>query len=267
MIYLVCLLVCCLLLYVYMIFPRFSKKKAFEKFERVHYAHRGLHDIYPENSLPAFEKAKNFGYGVELDVQLTKDEIVIVSHDFHLKRSCGIEKEIDNCLYEELRSLHIFNSEYTFCTFEEVLNIIDGKIPLIIEIKQKGINCSTCEKVAKILDTYSGDYVVESFNPIAMNWFLKHRNAVIRGQLSSDFSKDEKMHPVLKFALKHLLGNFLSRPDFIAYDIQHRKEFSFQLLKHFTKTVGWTCKSEKMEEDIQKDYSCIIFEDYLPNGK
>ena len=63
-----------------------------------YYAHRGLYNnsgSAPENTMPAFERAVKAGYGIELDVQLTKDEEVVVTHDFHLKRNCGIEGDVD----------------------------------------------------------------------------------------------------------------------------------------------------------------------------
>ena len=83
-------------LYIYCIFPRFSKRKALEPYKKYDYAHRGYHnDVFPENTLAAFENAKNHGYGIELDVQLTKDNICVIAHDFHLLRACGIDKQID----------------------------------------------------------------------------------------------------------------------------------------------------------------------------
>lgn len=263
--YFILFIICLILLYLYLIFPRFSRKKEIEPYFKFMYAHRGLHNQdFPENTLAAFERAKNFGYGIELDVQLTKDQIPVICHDFNLKRVSGIDRQIDTCTYEELKQVKLFNTTYTIPTFKEVLDLIDHKVPLIIEIKQKGINCQTCVKICELLDQYQNNFVIESFNPMAMNWFLKNRPNFIRGQLSSDFSSDSTMHPLLRFSLKHLLANVLSRPDFIAYDIVHRKEFSFQILKHFITTVGWTCKNEKMMEEIKKDYDFIIFENFLP---
>ena len=268
MIYLGMILLCLCALYIYCIFPRFSKKKAIKPYQSYVYAHRGLHNQdYPENTLPAFDRAKNYGYGIELDVQLTKDHIPVVSHDFHLLRSCGIDKQIDECTYEELKQYHVFNSSYSIPKFEEVLQLVNHQVPLIVEIKQKAGNCQVCIEAQKLLDQYKTDYVIESFNPIALNWYLKHRPQLIRGQLSYDHSKDESMSKALAWFLKHSLTNFLSRPDFMAYDVNYRHEFTFRLLNHFIPTALWTIKDEGTYQKVKENHEIIIFENFLINNK
>lgn len=250
-------------LYIYCIFPRFSKRKALEPYKKYDYAHRGYHnDVFPENTLVAFENAKNHGYGIELDVQLTKDNICVIAHDFHLLRACGIDKQIDECTYEELKEYRVFNSEYSIPKFEEVLKLVDHKVPLIVEIKQKGGNCQVCVEAQKLLDEYKTNYVVESFNPLAMNWYRKHRPELIRGQLSSYFKTDQNMNKYLKFCLKHYLLNFLSRPDFVAYDVDNYEEFSFNLLRRFMPSVLWTVKTKEKFNEVHNKYDIIIFEGF-----
>lgn len=265
--YLGMILVGLIVVYLWLTFPRLSRKKQFEPLEKYFYAHRGLHnDVYPENSLPAFENAKKHGYGIELDVQLTKDGTCVIMHDFHLKRACDVDRQIDSCTYDEIKDLKLFDSEYKIPLFTEVLDLIHGKVPLIIEIKQKGVNCTTCEKVWEILKDYKGMYVVESFNPMAMNWFLKNHPEIIRGQLSTRYKENKTMNPALKFALSHLLTNFLSRPDFIAYDVDdYKAEFSNQFLYKFwkVKTVLWTIKNREMFDICKHESDCQIFEKFL----
>lgn len=252
-------------LILFLTFPRLSKQKEFDAFEKYDYAHRGLHnEQFPENSLAAFEHAKNKGYGMELDVQLTKDHVCVVMHDFTLLRACGIDKSIDECTYDEIKDLPLFHSTYSIPTFEEVLQCIDGTVPLIIEIKQKGIDCSVCKETWKLLKNYQGKYVVESFNPYAMNWFLKNHPQIIRGQLSCTFSEDKKMNKCLKFALKNLLTNCLSRPDFIAYEVNERHVFMNQLHHHLfhSKLVYWTVRDQAQYEEVKSEASMIIFENF-----
>lgn len=265
--YLFILIISFIFLYGYCIFPRLSKKKELKEFEKYYYAHRGLHnEQYPENSLPAFENAKNHGYGIELDVHVTKDDELVICHDFNIQRVCGVDLEISETSYEELKKYKLFNSDYGLPRLKDVFDCIDHKIPLIIEIKQKGMNVHVCEKTAELLDQYKSNFVVESFNPLAMNWFLKHRPHYIRGQLSMDFSDDDSLSTILKFGLKHLCLNFLSRPDFIAYHIKDLNEFSFRLLSKFTKTVIWTCKDENTFHDMKNKYNLIIFENFKPKS-
>ena len=98
------------ILYLLMIMPRLTNRRERKKFLSVYYAHRGLHDNEtpaPENSMAAFRKAVDAGYGIELDVQVTKDKIPVVFHDFTLQRVCGQEGKVCDYTYEELQKFHL----------------------------------------------------------------------------------------------------------------------------------------------------------------
>lgn len=158
-------------LYLLMIMPRMINRPDFTPFQGRLYAHRGLHDNEtnaPENSLNAFQKAVDAGYGIELDVQLTKDEKMVVCHDFDLKRICGADVKVRDLTFEELQGYHICKSDQTIPTFEEVLRLIDGKVPLIIEYKVPGMSAKVCEMADALLQDYKGLYCVESFHPLAV---------------------------------------------------------------------------------------------------
>lgn len=97
-------------LYLLAIMPRMTKRPDYTPLMGRHYAHRGLHDNKsdaPENSMAAFRKAIEAGYGIELDVQLTKDRIPVVFHDETLKRVCGVEGNVRDYTYEELQQFHL----------------------------------------------------------------------------------------------------------------------------------------------------------------
>ena len=103
---------------------------AIAPFYKVLYAHRGLHDNEsdaPENSLAAFQKAVDAGYGIELDIQLTKDKEVVVFHDYTLKRVCGEVGRVDEYTYEELKHFKLLKSEEKIPKLTEVLTVINGK--------------------------------------------------------------------------------------------------------------------------------------------
>ena len=246
---------------IFFMMPRFSKRKALLPFAKWNYAHRGYHDLakgFPENSLPAFERACTHGYGMELDVQLTKDQKLVVLHDFSLLRACGIDAQVDELTLDEIKKLRLFNTVCTIPTFEEVLELVDGRTPLIVEIKQKGADSETCRQSAKLLDHYQGSYCVESFNPMAVGWFKNHRPNYVRGQLSGELN----MKQPAKFILENLLANFISRPDFIAYDVEHRNRTALKLCKALFKApiVYWTVK-DRADYDALKS-SIIIFEGF-----
>ncbi len=244
-------------IYLFLIFPADGRKA--KAFDGKYIAHRGLHGGQTvENTLEAFKKAVEKGYGVELDIQLSSDKIPVVTHDYDLKRVFGIEKKVKDLRCEELNHIGV-------PTLSEVLAVLDGKVPLVAEIKGEDFNTEVCEKAAELLDCYNGLYCVESFNPIHVRWFKKNRKNVVRGQLSTAFGKKrgEKFN-FLHMMLRHLLMNFLSRPHFIAYEYKYCG-LSARLCKLLgAHMVCWTPKSKEDELKASKYYSTFIFEDYEP---
>ncbi|CRZ34687.1 glycerophosphoryl diester phosphodiesterase [Herbinix hemicellulosilytica] len=261
-----------ILLYLLAIMPKLKKNPELKKFDGWLYAHRGYHNNKskaPENSLPAFKLAVENGYGIELDVQLTKDNVPVVFHDYDLKRACGVDKKVAELTYKELKNYKLFKSKETIPTFREVLDCIDGKVPVIVELKIPWEPGETCRAVAKELANYKGLYCIESFNPFGLIWYKKHYPHVVRGQLSTDFIKDKIEGSKMQFfILKHLLFNFLTKPDFIAYHHIYKKDLSFSICRKLykVKTVAWTIKSQQ-ELDENKDYfDLIIFDKFKPEG-
>ena len=145
------------ILYFLMIMPRMAHKPDTACFKEWLYAHRGLHDNAtqaPENSMAAFRKAVDAGFGIELDIQLTKDKIPVVFHDFTLKRVCGGEGKICDYTYEELQQFHLCESTEKIPKFEDVLQMVDGKVPLIVEFKIERTDLSLCPIADKMLRAY-----------------------------------------------------------------------------------------------------------------
>ena len=190
MIYIIVFLILIALLYILSIKP--NKKRNTDRFLGHLYAHRGIHnnkDINPENSLLAFKIAVEKGYGIELDVQVTRDNIPVVFHDNTLYRVCSLKNSIKDFTLKELVNLRLFNTEESIPTLEEVLKLVDGKVPLIVEIKNESTDINELKYIANILDNYSGVYCIESFNPLVLRWYKKNRPQLIRGQLSNYFKK------------------------------------------------------------------------------
>ena len=258
------------ILYLLMIMPKLVRNPDSKKLDGWLYAHRGLHDNNgdaPENSLLAFQLAVEHRYGIELDVQLTKDRVAIVLHDYNLKRACGVDFKVADHNYDELVSFQLFESNEKIPTFQEVLDLVDGKVPLIIELKIAFRASGTCEVVSEILKNYKGVYCIESFNPFGLVWYRKHYPNVVRGQLSTDFIREKtKGNVVQYFILKHLLMNFYTKPDFIAYHYVYRSGFSYSICRKLyrVKTVAWTIQSQKVYEDNKEHYELFIFDSFIP---
>lgn len=258
-----------IVLYFLAIKPRLSRQKQWAPFKGVYYAHRGLHDNEseaPENSLPAFKKAVKAGYGIELDVQLTKDRVPVVFHDFTLERACGKPGKVYEYTYEELHQFPLFQSNERIPKFEEVLKVVDGKVPLIVEIKLEWMDLTVCAFVDKLLKEYKGMYCIESFNPLVLTWYRRYHNDVLRGQLSDAFLKEGEYRGVLYWILQNLLLNWMTKPDFVAYNHKYADNLSRRLCRKLYKNMAaaWTIKSQQELEAAKEEFDVFIFDSFIP---
>ena len=232
------------------------------------YAHRGLHDgnrqIY-ENSMAAFSLAADVGYGIEMDVQLTRDHVLVIHHDASTARICGVDRVITQTDYADLPKLPDGSS---IPMFKDFLALIAGRIPLVVEIKSHGDHHQTAAATLKQLQNYQGAYCIESFAPDIVGYVRRHAPGVIRGQLASGRPYTAKAgNMVLHFAHKHLLYNYLGRPHFIAYDCKNPLSPSVPMAKRFfgTLLVAWTVKDQPTLDTARKRYDAWIFEGFTPD--
>ena len=254
--------------YAFLMAPRMIKKPDVSVLKGVHYAHRGLHDNHsdaPENSMKAFKKAVDAGYGIEMDIQLTKDKIPVVFHDETLNRMCGVEGKVWEFTFEELQKLTLAESEERIPKFEDVLALVGGKVPLIVEYKLDVPSTEVCEIADPMLQAYNGIYCIESFHPFAVKWYREHRPEVIRGQLSQDFSKQEKYKgKFIYWLLSNLLTNVLTRPDFIAYNHKDADMFSRKVCSLMgALPVAYTIKSQEEYEKVKDQFELFIFDSFI----
>lgn len=258
-----------ILLYLLAIKPRGLHKPDWTPFKGIDYAHRGLHNNEsdaPENSMTAFRKAVANKFGIELDVQLSKDRVPVVFHDFTLKRMCGVEGKVCDYTLEELKTFKLLDTNEQIPTFKEFLDMVAGKVPLIVELKIEGMDISLCPIVNAMLKEYKGDYCIESFNPLGLSWYRRYNNSVIRGQLADAFIKTGEYKGFLYFLLQNLLLNWLTKPDFIAYNHENYTNLSRQICKivYHTKSVAWTIRSQKELDDMKAHFDLFIFEGFMP---
>lgn len=257
------LLILAVLYFFVFLFPGNKRGREIPKNLLVNYAHRGLHTKeIPENSLAAFENAVNNGYGMELDVQLSRDGEVMVFHDYTLTRMTGDDRKLSDLTASELRELNLNGTEEKIPYLKEVLELVDGKVPLLIELKGESADTALCPKVCEILDKYNGTYLIESFNPMLLAWFKKNRKDVLRGILTTKSCKERGLSP-LNFLLDSMMLNVLSRPDFVAYDRRYKK-FSVSACKKMFSLPAfiWTVRKREELEGLPKDDN-IIFEGFL----
>ena len=234
------------------------------------YAHRGLHgNGVPENSMEAFLRAREKGYGVELDVHLLADGNLAVIHDSALKRTTGKDGRVEDLTIDQLDECFLENTTQTIPAFNKVLDLFGGKVPLIVELKTAGNNCAQlCAAVCEMMDAYDGVYCLESFDPRCVYWLRKNRPDLIRGQLTENFfkSKSSPLPWILKLVLSNQMLNFLIRPDFVAYKFNDRKNLSDFFVRRLWKTpsVTWTLLTRTEMDIALQERRVPIFEGFEP---
>ena len=250
--------------------PGIHKKTKWQHLTGWDYAHRGLYDNehgIPENSIAAFRRAVDKGYGIELDVHLTADNQLVVFHDDTLTRMCGMNKKISSFLYSDLMQLRLLGTEEGIPLFKDVLELIDGKVPLIIELKVDGSNQNLlCPLVWQLLSRYKGDYCIESFHPFVLQWIKRHEPQVVRGQLSCNFFKENPHCDIVLFLMSNLMTNFFTHPDFIAYkylDLDNLAVIYNRKLFHIM-TVVWTIPGKPTYDRFKNKVDAMIFEGFEP---
>ena len=250
----------------FMLAPGRASRQQKAPFLGRNFAHRGLHTpdkSVPENSAEAFRLAAESGYGVELDVQLSKDGQVVVFHDDTLDRVCGIHGRVDDYDYSELARMKLCGSEWGIPLFADVLGVVIGRAPIICELKTGPRNEELCRKTYDLISSYCGDVCIESFDPRIVAWFRFHGKDLVRGQLAmlpSQYPDDVTGGKPFAFLAGHTLLNFLGRPQFIAYEIG-AQPLSVRLAQLLgAMKVVWTSHDTMNEQG--KDV--VIFEYYKP---
>ena len=227
-------------------------------------AHRGLHDKKaPENSLAAFKNAIDKGYNIELDVQMLSDGTVVVFHDDSLSRMTGNDGYLRFLTKDDLKMLTLKDSKETIPTLEEVLEFVDGRAPLLIEIKNRSMVGQLEQKVLEILKNYKGQFAIISFNPRVLSYFKEHAPNILRGQLSGSF-KGEKLSFFKKIVLRSMLLTKKSDlADFIMYEA---KALPSRHVRKFRRLplIAWTVKSQQEYLRVVRYSDNVTFEGFEP---
>lgn len=233
------------------------------------YAHRGLHDDRrPENSMAAFRAAVESGYGIELDIHLMKDGNLAVIHDSSLKRTAGADVKIEELTLADLENYRLGDTDEKIPLFSQVLELFEGRAPLIVELKAAdGNHDALCAAACDLLDRYNCTYCVESFDPRCVLWLRRHRRDIIRGQLTQNFAKSKSKLPrIVKRLLTHHVTNLLTRPDFIACKFADRHMFGTGICRKLwgVQGVTWTLRTKEDYDIALREGWIPIFENFIP---
>ncbi|MBQ8322056.1 MAG: glycerophosphodiester phosphodiesterase [Clostridia bacterium] len=231
------------------------------------FAHRGLHSAgVPENSMAAFKAAVDHGFGIELDVRLSKDGELMVFHDDDLERVVGSRGSVIDFTADELADMSLMGTGEGIPRFADVLKMVDGRVPLLVEIKEMPNDSSVSVAAANMLKEYKGPYIIESFNPLSLMRVARILPKVPRGILSQRYLNYPQYRAPLYLALQALLLNRLCKPTFVAYHHQHASSISLKLARLLgATTYAWTVRSPEEESvAFANGFDSVIFEGYVP---
>ncbi|MBE5737749.1 MAG: hypothetical protein E7348_05050 [Clostridiales bacterium] len=229
-------------------------------------AHRGLWgEEIIENSLLAYKNAAEHGYPIEIDLYSSSDGELFSFHDYTLDRMTGEKGNIFDKTAKELKELYLLDkdgrkTDQKIPTFQEVLEIAKGKVPLLIEIKSQP-DKKVVDKVVKILNSYSGEFAIQSFDPRQIIRLKRLAPHFIRGILATKIHS--KPLPFIKrMVVSRMVLNCIIKPDFISCSFQ-----DLPLKKSKTKNIpviAWTITNQADYDKIKPFAKNIIFEKFIP---
>ncbi|MBN2129797.1 MAG: hypothetical protein JW741_09885 [Sedimentisphaerales bacterium] len=230
-------------------------------------AHRGLHDgeVVPENSMVAFEAAVAASTPIELDVHLLADGKLAVFHDESLERLTDANGRLEEKTSDDIKPLRLRGTDQRIPLLEEVLDLVGKSVPILVDTKGRRIGGKLEASLFRILEASACTYAIESFNPFSLRWFKRHAPHVPRGQLSGDF-RDAEAPYHQKFLLKRYYLNFLSAPDFLAYDLRclPNRFVERERDRRGIPLLAWTVRTNEELARASELADNVIFEDIRP---
>ena len=209
------------------------------------YAHRGLHGgAVIENSRAAFRAAIALGHGIETDVQGARDGEAMVFHDATLERLTESTGELAAHTPAELGKVTLRGTSETIAQLPEILALIGGQVPVLIEIKAKGPRVAPlCLSVRRALEGYRGDAAIMSFNPLVGAWFAENAARIVRGLVVSEEGKTG-----VKGVIERWLSMAKAKPDFLAYDVRDLpSKFAGAARARGIPVLTWTVRDAEAE--------------------
>jgi len=232
-------------------------------------AHRGLWSPNgaPENSLAAFQAACAGGYGIELDVQITRDGEAVVFHDDNLARMTGVDGKVRDASLTELRELRLKETDETIPTLTETLALVGHRALVHIELKTPFGEVGPLEKrVCEVLIDHNGPTCVIGFNPYSHAWFAAHHPQVLRGLDS--YSWNDKgaamLAPEQRKAMARLEQVELAKPHFLALGLDMLPCARADVFRaKGMPVIAWTIRSPADWERVESHCDNLIFEGFL----
>lgn len=232
-------------------------------------AHRGFHHgtKVPENSLAAFEEACQKGYAIEIDCHyhVLSGEIIVFHDDDLIRMACDA-RSLQELSLHELKQTKLYETDQCIPTLDEVLELVAGRVPLLIETKQHHSNGQFEAALMAKMESYQGEWAVQSFHHGALYWFEKNYPHVVKGMLSGSMEGVD-ISTWKKLGVNSMAMLPLVRPQFIAYEAQElvrlKKGLTWQKVLG-TPVIAWTVRSLKEYKAVKGLCDNIIFENFIP---
>ena len=238
--------------------PRIFNKPDLSEIRKYDYANGGFSNPekgIPANSILAFREAIAHGYGIRMDVRLTRDGVPVAFSDSLVARMCAANGSVENSTLEELKNLP--------------LDFIDGQVPVILNVlvEDQDYNAIS-DQICDVLDEYEGVFAVESLDPRVLRWFRKQRREFVRGQvIDYRHSTGGTFKNLLwDFLCASLFMNFLTEPDYISSRPDQRYNPSLWICRclYRVQRMNWTIRSMEAYEEVKTDGAVVVFEGIEP---
>lgn len=237
-------------------------------------AHRTLHDVAdgrPENSIAGAAAAIENGYGIEIDLQMSKDGVPMVFHDYSLERLTDEVGAVAQRTAAELGTMRLKHGEECIPTLAEFLEFVNGRVPLVVEIKDQdgalGPNVGALEQAAcMILNDYAGPAVLMSFNPHSVAKCAEFAPEIPRGLVTGTFlAKDWRFVPEgRRMELAGIPDYDRVGACFISHHVMHLEDAVVTYRKkQGAAIICWTVRTAMIEEVARKIADNVTFEGYL----
>ncbi len=236
-------------------------------------AHRGLHDAdsgIVENSRSSVAAAIEAGYAIEVDLQLSADNRVMVFHDASLERLTEADGLLEKFTSSELQKTRFRDTSDPMLTLVDLLALVDGQTPLFLEVKSRWKDVGQLElSIAKALKNYTGPVAVMSFDPNSVSEFRRLAPDIPRGIVAEEF-RGKKYWGFLtwgqKINLRHMLHWLRTRPDFVAFNVENLISIAPQAARILLRKplLTWTVRTETDVKRASVFADNIIFENFKP---
>ncbi len=238
-------------------------------------AHRGLHDVQAgviENTQSAVKAAISYGFAIEVDLQVSKDGEAMVFHDDTLHRLTTSKGKVIDRTVKQLKRVNFKDTKDRMWTLSDLLLLVRGVVPLVIEIKSPHDDVGPLEKrVAEVLSTYNGPACVMSFNPRSIITIKALAPSLTRGLVAGRFADiPEWAHLSEKERSKrrNLLYIFEADADFIAYHVKALPALAPWVTRTLLRKplLSWTVRSEQDRRTVKRWADQMIFEGFVPDN-